>query len=112
MDDYSWLDGYRVPPPVMNPVLDSIWSSSTAVYQNVGSTAGTTAAVNFPSHVLHYQNDHFPAMEQNGWQDPNIFDSLKEQQLPQLSSAFNQSHKFAPIANQYNGSSWAGQYFE
>ncbi|KAI4373646.1 hypothetical protein MLD38_011752 [Melastoma candidum] len=113
MDDYSWLDGYQVPPPIKSPVLNSFTGSSSAVSQTLGSHTGVTASASGQSHGLQFPSSHFPAEKQNGWKDINIFDALKnfEPQLPPLSLALNQSHDFAPVSEQYNGSVWNGRHY-
>ncbi|XP_044481678.1 protein SMG7 isoform X2 [Mangifera indica] len=114
IDDYSWLDGYRLPPSTRGLGISTNYPSH-ANPQYIGNSNGVTGTVSFP-----FPGKQAPAMQQlqfekqKGWQDFQTFDHLKlqhEQQLQQQQLG-NGNQQFAPLPEQYQGQSiWAGRYF-
>ncbi|XP_031385578.1 protein SMG7 [Punica granatum] len=113
-DDYSWLDGYQMPPPGKSIGLsNSIAFSSQANSQYVSGSTGLTGAVGFPFPGKQAPINQFQMARENGQQDYPSIDYVKLQQerhMLQANGMLTGNHEIAQ-PEQYQGSVWAGRYF-
>lgn len=113
MDDYSWLDGYQLPPSTKGPGLGSSINYLSHANPPYVSNSNGLAGTGFP-----FPGKQFPAVQshaekQKGWQEYQSVEHLKlqhEQQLRQ--QQLINGNQFTPLPEQYQGQSiWTGRYF-
>ncbi|CAL0315844.1 unnamed protein product [Lupinus luteus] len=113
MDDYSWLDGYQLPPPtkVLGPIGSLAYPESNPHQVSNNGLSGT-ASFPFPGKNV---PSALQVEKQNGWQDYQGSELSKihhDQQLqPQQQLAAGNQH-FTTLPEQFQGqSTWTGRYF-
>ncbi|XP_024926804.3 nonsense-mediated mRNA decay factor SMG7 [Ziziphus jujuba] len=116
VDDYSWLDGYQVPPSMKGTgLINSLNYPSQSNTHHVANSNGLSGTINFPFPGKQVPTMQFQGEAQKGWQDYPMFDHLKtnnEQQLQQQQQFLNGNQNFTPLPEQYQGqSAWTGRYF-
>ncbi|TYH53885.1 hypothetical protein ES332_D09G131100v1 [Gossypium tomentosum] len=116
MDDYSWLDGYRLASSLKGSGLDSSLnyaSHGDSLYVNNSSSG--TGTISFPFPGKQVSTMQFQMEKQNGWQDYNTLDHRKfqhEQKLQQHQFMNGNQQQFTSLPEQFQGQSmWTGRYF-
>ncbi|KAF8036563.1 hypothetical protein BT93_C2321 [Corymbia citriodora subsp. variegata] len=108
LDDYSWLDGYR-----MSSAFGGIGNNSTSysTFANLPPISSSTAsigAVSFP-----FPGKQVPSIHQmeihKGWHDHETVDHQK--QMQQTQQIINGNPQLGPLPEQYQGSVWTGRHF-
>ncbi|GKV26267.1 hypothetical protein SLEP1_g35604 [Rubroshorea leprosula] len=114
MDDYSWLDGYKLPSAVKGPGLDvSVNYTSHANSQYVNNVSnGLSGTVSFPFPGKQVPTLQFQMENQKGWQDGQALENLKFQHEQKLQQLINGNQQFTSLPEEYQGQSvWMGRYF-
>ncbi|KAF7833326.1 protein SMG7 [Senna tora] len=116
LDDYSWLDGYQLPPTTKGLVPDGPITYSHSNSQQVSNSNGFSGTVSFPFPGKQVPPVPHHGEKQNGWQDYHTFDLLKtnhnQQQLQPQQQITVENQHFTTLPDQFQGQSiWTGRYF-
>ncbi|WJX31948.1 hypothetical protein P8452_20332 [Trifolium repens] len=114
MDDYGWLDGYRLDSSTnglgTNGPLAYSQSNSHQVSNN-----GFSGTVSFPFPGKQFPSVPLQVEKQNGWHEYQTYEHLKShtnQQLQPQQQLTNGNQQFSPLPEQFQGQSiWTGRYF-
>ncbi|GLU18898.1 hypothetical protein SLE2022_351750 [Rubroshorea leprosula] len=114
MDDYSWLDGYKLTSSVKGSALDgsvNYTSHANAQYVNDVSN-GLSGMVSFPFPGKQVPTLQFQMEKQKAWQDSQALENLKYQHEQKLQQLMDGNQQFTSLPEQYQGQSvWTGRYF-
>ncbi|XP_052197051.1 nonsense-mediated mRNA decay factor SMG7-like [Diospyros lotus] len=111
MDDYSWLDGYKLPLPMTaSEFSESIKHSSQIIPHSVSKHNEIVGPSSFPFPGKQVPAQQFPLEKQNGWEGAHSLEhlNLQHQQL-HLQQLIKGSQQFIPLPEQHQRQSiWTG----
>lgn len=109
MDNYSWLDGYKLPLPMNSSVLNqSINHPSQSSLHHTSNNNVSVGTISFPFPGKQVPPKQFPVEKQKGWEDNHTFEhlNLHHEQL-QFEQLMKGSQQF-PLPDQFQGQSMWG----
>ncbi|XP_054797755.1 nonsense-mediated mRNA decay factor SMG7 [Prosopis cineraria] len=115
LDDYSWLNGYQLPPSTKGLGSNGPLTYSHSNSQQVLNNNGLGGTVSFPFPGKQVPPVPLDGEKQNIWQDyhtpePSKIHHNQQLQPHQQFAAGNQ--QFTPLPEQFQGqSTWTGRYF-
>lgn len=114
MDDYSWLDGYQLPPVNRSIGFSTTVNNSGQMHNAVNKNNTSMGMASFPFPGKQVSTLQSVMENQKGWQDYQLSEQMKllqEQHQLQLQKGKQQNAIFPQ--QQYQGQSlWEGRFFE
>ncbi|KAK9290918.1 hypothetical protein L1049_009097 [Liquidambar formosana] len=110
MDDYSWLDGYKLPSSTQGTGFNNFINHSAQTFNHASMSNGLTGTLSFPFPGKQVLDLQAQVENQKNWRDYQFPDHLKLYQEQQQQLQKGNQHSI-PLPEQYQGQSlWEGRF--